>query len=498
MNPDFAPCSWSFPPGARGGSMEFEREESALAALRAEASQGHACRTLYDLYQEMEDKDGHLYAVLQTRKNGVLARERRLLPAEDSRAARDTATCVQRLLDDIPDFESALGALLDALAKGFAVVEILWHPRPDGSPSIAALRGRPQSAFAFAVDRSLRILIGPGCPASPRPDDPIPLLPPPGGLGWFGHPRRVPPGKFLVLSFGSPHANPYGKGLCLKAYWYYWFKKHNLKFWAIYNERFGAPAVVGKYAPGTSEEERRRLLEVMDALQSDSGVTLPEHVSLEFLEARRSGDGKTYRDFADWCNDEISKIVLGATLVASEGRRSGSLALGEVHQRVRSEYVEADAKLLMECIQRGLIAPLTRLHAGPDAPVPRWVIATEPDSDPRAEAEVDRALVNLGVPLPLSHFYEHYRRPIPRPGEKTLRFDDNNLYQYHLQFGVLTINEVRASLGLPPVPWGDVPPRAALRPAQPAPLAADPVRGLPSDPREITGDPPVEESDGGR
>ena len=42
-----------------------------------------------------------------------------------------------------------------------------------------------------------------------------------------------------------------------------------------------------------------------------------------------------------------------------------------------------------------------------------------------------------------------------RPGERTLRYDDQNLYQYHLEFGVLTINEVRRSLGLPLVAWGD-------------------------------------------
>ena len=74
------------------------------------------------------------------------------------------------------------------------------------------------------------------------------------------------------------------------------------------------------------------------------------------------------------------------------------------------------------------------------------------------EIRLDRELVSMGVPLPLSYFYRRYRKPAPVGEERSLRYDDNNLYQYHVQFGVLTINEIRHTLGLEPVPWGDVPP----------------------------------------
>jgi hypothetical protein len=30
------------------------------------------------------------------------------------------------------------------------------------------------------------------------------------------------------------------------------------------------------------------------------------------------------------------------------------------------------------------------------------------------------------------------------------------MFQYHLQHGLLTVNEARARMGMPPVPWGDV------------------------------------------
>ena len=155
----------------------------------------------------------------------------------------------------------------------------------------------------------------------------------------------------------------------------------------------------------------------------------------------------------------MSKIVLGSTLTADEGRRTGSLALGRVHDRVRSEYAEFDAKALMAVINEQLVRPLVNFNFGPDVQPPRWVIDTTQEEDLVEQLEVDRGLVAAGVPLSLDYFYRRYRRPAPGAGERALRFDDHNLFQYHLEFGVMTINEVRRVLGLPDVPWGDDLPR---------------------------------------
>lgn len=267
----------------------------------------------------------------------------------------------------------------------------------------------------------------------------------------------APPRKFIVLTFGRDARNPYGRGLAQRSYWLYWFKKNNLKFWSIYNEKFGAPTAVATYSPGTPEQERARLLEVVEALQTNSGVVLPESVRLQFIETMGRGDGTTYSAFADWCNDEISKIVLGATLTTGEGRRSGSLALGTVHDLVRHDYIAADARLLAGVLNETLVRWLTELNFPPGTPPPRWAIDVEPPEDLVRQAQIDRDLIGLGVSLPLAHFYERYGRPRPAPGEPQLQYDDSNLFQYHLQHGVLTINEVRARLHLAPVPWGERP-----------------------------------------
>ena len=448
------------------GLKYFTWYDTPSQILRSEGASSRYFRTIYDLFKDMEDKDAHLFAVLQTRKNGVLARPHKIVAASDSPRDQNVASFVRNILDPLHGYEDALLGLLDALGKGFSVLEILWKLE-GGKVGIEALKIRPQERFCFNTDGKLCLLPLPYSTLSRR-DESLIASPPsspaslsPASILASPSTQIVPPRKFLHFTFCSTPESPYGTGLLVKAYWYYWFKKNNLKFWVLFNEKFGSPTIIGKYRLGAGEEERKRLHEVVASLQNDTGVTIPENVALEFLEAKRTGTINTYRDLADWCNDEMSKLVLGATLTTSEGRRSGSLALGQVHERVRSEYIESDARSLMGVINGQLIRWIVDFNFGADVPGPRFVIDTTDDEGLEREIQMDQELVKMGVPLPLSYFYQRYKRPAPLAKERSLRFDDNNLYQYHIQFGVLTINEVRRNLGLPPVPWGDRPPSSS-------------------------------------
>lgn len=477
------------------GLRDYTGWDTPAQILRSESATSRYHLSIYDLYSEMEDKDGHLFSVLQTRKNGVLSRTRRIQAESDDPRDQAVARFVEERLQAISNFDQVLYNLLDALGKGYAVAEVLWELR-DGQVAVSRIKSRHQRRFVFDAQGELRLLnpskeyaqqIKSSSPASRTPvmtgfASPMSTA----GSALWGVP--LPPRKFLVLTFNAMNDNPYGKGLCCKAYWYYWFKKNNLKFWVIFNEKFGSPTVIGKYRVGTSEEERKRLFEVIESLQNDTGITIPDNVVIEFLEAKRTGTINSYKDLADWCNDEISKIVLGATLTTSEGRRSGSLALGRVHEAVRNEYIEADAKALMSVMNSQLIPWLVEFNFGPETPCPRFMIDTSADEGLDEEVNIDKQLVGLGVPLPLSYFYEKYKRPVPVDKERVLRYDDNNLYQYHLQFGVLTINEVRRTLGLPPVAWGDRPPApmksASAGDSKPQEVSLKQVGSQREDPRE--------------
>jgi hypothetical protein len=68
--------------------------------------------------------------------------------------------------------------------------------------------------------------------------------------------------------------------------------------------------------------------------------------------------------------------------------------------------------------------------------------------------------VRAGVPIATSEARLALALPAEAPADQTLlRFNDQDVLAYHIEGGVLTINETRKRLGLPEVPWGDVPVR---------------------------------------
>ncbi len=448
--------------------------------IRREYINGRRFRNIYEVFNDMEDKDAHLYSMIQTRKNGLLSKPRKIIPASENPEDLQIARFVEKTISSIKNPDSALFNLLDAVSKGFAVLEIMWDISTEGNIIISELKSRFQGRFVFDENNNLQIFD----PSEEYKEylkkhsdksDINKVTPQFAGIfHYYPHfstglqnadinyyanqPYPVPQNKFIVFSFNSQNENPYGRGLCLKAYWYYWFKKNNLKFWAVFNEKFGSPTVIGKYHPGTPESEKNKLLEIIASIQNDTGITIPDDISIDFLEAHRSGAINSYKDLAEWCNDEISKLVLGQTLTSFEGHRSGSLALGKVHEKVRFEYIESDSRALSNLLNSTLIKWITDYNFANVKNYPKLIIDISDPVNLSQEIEIDKNLVNLGVSIPIRHFYEKYNRPAPLNNEHSLRYDDNNLYQYHLQYGVLTINEVRESLGLPPVPYGNQPP----------------------------------------
>lgn len=260
----------------------------------------------------------------------MLGLPRTIVPASSGAADRRAAAVVETLVGRVSGFDELLRALLDALCKGFAVVEVVCGYESDGRLTITDWIAHRQEFFAFEDNGELLLLsppfgAGEGSPSRGALESASvaigrTIIAPQQTLA--AHPR-----KFLVLRHGADARNPYGRGLCQHAYWYYFFKKNNLKFWAVANEKYGAPTVLATHPASYPAPDRDALIELLQNLPGESGLVVPETIKVSLLEAHRAGTTGVFRELADWCNDEMSKVVLGATLTAGEGRRSGSLEI---------------------------------------------------------------------------------------------------------------------------------------------------------------------------
>jgi len=344
------------------------------------------------LYEQMEDKDGHIATVIQTRKLAVIGREWEVLPASDSAEDEKKAEFVEQVFKKM-SFDAVRLAQMDALMKGFAVSEIIWE-LSEGQIWIKTFKHRKPWRFVFDVDRQLRMLTD----------------------QQMVEGEKVPMDKFWIYTFGERYENPYGKPLGQKLFWSYLFKKNNIKWWAIFNEKFGSPTPVGKYRPGTPKSKQDLLLSAIKSMQQETAVVIPDDMAIEFLEAARKGSFDTYKGFLNWFEELQSKIVLGQTLTTQQGE-NGARSLGEVHDEVRQDILKADADSLMESLNDGPVKLLVDLNFPGTVEYPQVWIRTESEKDLKPLAERDKLITEMGFELDEQYIKDTYSVEVRRKNQ---------------------------------------------------------------------------------
>lgn len=373
----------------------IRRLENPDPVLRSE-SRGRGLR----LYDEIL-RDPHAWSVLQTRILAVVGKEWQIEPAKSGSGSTDQDLEVAQFVETCllnTNFDQARQELLLAILYGFYVVEVIWGVDAEGRIVPQRLIPKHPRRFCFGPDRELRLLSY--------------------SSGLEGEP--LPARKFIVMTWGSVD-NPYGQGLGQRLWWPVWFKKHGIKFWVIFCEKFGMPTAVGKYPPGTSEDDQQKLLDALSAIQQDIGIVVPETMLIELLEASRSSSINTYEQLCSYMDAQISKAVLGQTLTTEVGD-VGSYAAARVHETVRDDILKADADLLSETLNNTLIRWIVDFNYPSGTPYPKFWIRTKPEVDLKALAERDKILFRDigGFDVPVSYIRDTYGIPAPEAGDEVI------------------------------------------------------------------------------
>lgn len=352
-----------------------------------------------ELLYELEDRDLHLCAVLGTRAQAVAGLPLRVVAASERARDKRIARWIEQRLPEIDGLRDAFADLARGVYYGFAAAEIDWRVT-GGEIRPRKLISRPQHWF-----RPSRL-------------DPMRWHIQTERNGWEGEPLQA--GCWVWF---SPRAksgwSDAGAGLGRPCAWAWVIKSYGIKDWATFSEVYGAPIRVARYAPGTSEEDRRKILEALRQLGTSAAAMLPDSASLEFIatqNARSSVD--VYESLIKWAEAAQSKCVLGQTLTTQEGS-SGTQALGTVHDQVRRDLTASDASQLSEALSQQLIAPWVRHQFG-DVDTPRLILDCTPPEDLATRAELYTALQKLGVALPRAHVHEVFGVPQAGPGEDVL------------------------------------------------------------------------------
>lgn len=381
---------------------------SKLAAILREADEG-SLATPMQLFEEMEEKDAHLFAVANTRRLALTGLEWSIVSAAhvregvDRGAADEAAAYCREMVAELDGFEESLQHLSLAMGRNIAIAEIVWDSAGEGLRPVQIVPVDFTRIVFDELDRA-RIL------TQEAPREGIAL----------------PPHKFIVHTPHSVSGHAQRGGLLRVTAMVYLAKHLALKDWLVFAEIFGMPVRIGRYDPTATPEEKRELVAMLETLGSSAVGVFSRAVDLQIVEANRGTAGPPYERLIDFLNREMSKAWLGQTLTTDISGQRGSLAATQTHEIVRQDLLMDDVRKEARTVRRDLLAPMTRLRFGAAAPVPYFRRdLRRPEDGTKLAAVIEAAVERLGIDVPAGWARQTLGIPTAQPGEPILRLRES-------------------------------------------------------------------------
>ncbi len=378
------------------------------------------------VYDDMIEKDGAIFSNLETRREGVLSKPWRIKPTSDKRRDRKVAEFIEETiidyfgrsdsLDSADEFgfSDFLSEALESVARGVSIGEIIFAEKGD-RVYVKEIKFKPQQLFAF------------GESALASYSTQSMMYPQTGRLrlraGVMTHAfemgAELPEYKFFVMSNRPRFGNRWGDPLLRKVYWQSWIKRNSIKTWLKYQEK-GAGVVIAKYNDGAADAEQQEAVNVATAINEESAVAIAKKFLVEVHEVVRN-IGSSHKELVDdFSNAEIARTILGQTLTSRGSDGGGSRSLGEVHERVQANKIEADSVALMSAVNKRIVRPLTVFNFGPDAVPPKFEIEYEPKEDQDSRAKRYTVISGMGLELSKRQVRSDFQIDEPRDDDDRL------------------------------------------------------------------------------
>ena len=344
------------------------------------------------LAEDMEERDGHYFSVLNTRKLAVEPIDPVVEAVSDDAMDQKIAAAVRELLK-LECVEDVRSHLLDGLGKSFAVGEIVWDRSGKVWMPERILERDPRwFRWDDFTRRELRLL-----------DEADPL----NGV-------ELSPFKFIVHQPRLKSGLPIRNGLARIVGFLNLCSMYCLKDWMAVVEVLCQPVRVGKYGPSASPKDVAMLRRAVANIGTDAACVIPDSMSIQFEQAANiSGASAMFKELSTYLDDQKSKIVLGQTNTTDA--KSGGMGSGqaEVHDRVRGDIRDADGKQLARTIKRDLVRPFVTLNFGAQYAVPQIKIELPKPANIKQLTDSLKVLVPMGFRVEQSVVRDQMGLPDP-------------------------------------------------------------------------------------
>ena len=323
--------------------------------------------------------------------------------------------------------------IIEALAYGYfsghQIVEVRWDRNPKG---ILPKAGKvvPSRFYGYPYDGTLE-----------DEEDRL-MLNPDGGLSGWNY-TDFPKHKFLLGINGGHPGHP-TVAAPLRALTGYWLAAtFGLKWLLNFAQLYGIPFRWAEYA---DINDKSKVCDMLKNIGSAGWGAFPAGTKINFEDAGKAANQLPQRELIALADTQCDTFILGQTLT-TDVSTSGSRALGEVHEGVKSGVISGVAQFVADVLNEQLFPSIIELNYGETEEVPCIGAKFEKPKDEKGMAERDLILFQqLGLPVEKSWLYERHGVPLPDADSKELFQPGANGAQGEPATGSDSPHETRARL----------------------------------------------------
>ena len=324
---------------------------------------------------------------------------------------------------DENDFEATIGDIMDGWFKGTSILENYWmqdasqarwratkwiHPRYYGYDSFNS-----DLMLNYQEMLSARQTAAMGTPSAEALFDLNSLKK--SGSGQY---VEFPEHKFLIAIAKAKTGHPSGTALLRSLAWWWAAANFGAEWLLNHAQLFGQPIRWVNY-DSSRPDLLAAICDMLENMGSSGWGAFPAGTVLQLVEAAKAGSDNPQKMLLDLFDRICDILLLGQTLT-TDVKETGSRALGDVHSDVEAGIRLAAAEWVASVLNNQLVPSLCILNYGNDDECPWFSPALKKASDPKALAERDKLLVEMGLPIPQQFLYERHNVPAPQAGEPVI------------------------------------------------------------------------------
>ncbi len=396
---------------------------------------------LYDLMDEMVVKDPIIGLALEYVAATLLGKDAHFSTPnaeEDDQAAAkmriETETALTKTESEFGWEAMLMNSIIGMLQHGFCVHEIIWQYLKGRWVPKAYLMRHPGQ---FGFDEL-------------------------GNLMYMKDGKELaypPPNRFILFRSRGMYGNPFGVPAIFTLKHFYSFARDALKSWMDACDTYGLPVAIAKMEqnPGDQQEEIMKSLEnALKNLKQKAGVVLPFGAAIDWMTRGAASGQLPHQTLLEYLQREKLRFILGGTLNFMEAEH-GSRAQATEHTATTNIKLRPLGRLSSASIQRCAVDPWVLMNLNKPAGTVDWNVDTDDAIDADQLLKVLGAAADYDIDVEQSFFREKFDIFTPRKGKPLLRRKRDEIFQYDLTTGIVTINEARARKGFDPIAGGDVP-----------------------------------------